>query len=97
LPDLVVDYSLLESTAGSLNLLIEEFTNASKIVNSAQDAVGDPSLIAALDAFAGNWAVHREDMLTSMQSVYQMATKSHKAYVAADDRLAQDIRQDGGK
>jgi hypothetical protein len=97
LPDLVVDYSLLESTAGSLNLLIEEFTNASKIVDSYQDAVADHDLLMALDAFANNWAVHRQDLLTSMQSVYQMATKGHHAYVAADDKLAQDIRQDGGK
>lgn len=93
MPDLVVDYNLLESTAGSLNLLIEEFKNASKIVNSYQGEIGDPNLIAALDAFAGNWAVHRDDMLSSMQSVYEMATKSHKAYVDSDDKLAQDIRK----
>ena len=95
--DLVVDFNLLESTAGSLGLLIEEFTNASKIVNSYQTAIGDPDLVAALDAFAGNWAVHRQDLLTSMQSVHDMATKSHKAYVSTDDKLAQDLRQGGSK
>lgn len=93
MPDLFVDFSLLESTAGSLNMLIEEFSNATKIVNSYQDAVADHDLLMALDAFASNWAVHREDMVNSMQAVYQMATESHKAYLDTDDKLAQDIRQ----
>lgn len=93
MPDLFVDFSLLESTAGSLNMLIEEFSNASKIVNSYQNDIGDPDLIAALDAFAGNWAVHRDDLVKSMQAVYQMATESHKAYLGTDDKLARDIQQ----
>lgn len=94
--DLVVDYNLLESTAGSLSLLIEEFTNASKIVKSYQSAIGDPDLVGALNDFASDWQVHREDLLSSMKSVYQMATQSHKAYVDADDKLAQDIRKGSG-
>jgi hypothetical protein len=95
--DLVVDYNLLESTAGSLNLLMGEFKNASKIVTSYQSSIGDPDLVGALDEFASDWQVHRDQLLSSMQSVYDMATKSHKAFVEADDKLAQDIRKGGGK
>jgi hypothetical protein len=40
--DLVVDLGLLEQTAGSLSMLIEEFSNASKIVSSAQGSVAEP-------------------------------------------------------
>jgi uncharacterized protein YukE len=69
--DLEVDLGLLERTAGSLSMLIEEFDNCSKIVNSAQASVGDPALVAALDSFAGNWTAHREDLLSSMQAVLQ--------------------------
>jgi hypothetical protein len=93
--DLEVDLGLLERTAGSLSMLIEEFGNCSKIVNSAQASAGDPALVAALDSFAGNWTVHREDLLSSMQAVYKMTTESHRAYIATDDSLARDIRQDG--
>lgn len=93
--DLEVDLGLLERTAGALSMLIEEFNNCSKIVNSAQAAVGDPALVAALESFAGNWTVHRENLLSSMQSVYRMATDSHKAYIDTDDSLARDIRADG--
>lgn len=90
--DLVVDLGLLEQTAGSLSMLIEEFSNASKIVSSAQGSVAEPILVTALDDFANDWSVHRQDLLSSMQTVYKMATESRKAYIATDDRLAQDLR-----
>jgi hypothetical protein len=92
--DLVVDLGLLESTAGALSMLIEEFSNASGIVTSYHGAVGEPTLVAALQAFADNWKAHREDLLSSMDAVYKMATKSHEAYIATDDKLAQDLKKD---
>jgi hypothetical protein len=91
--DLVVDLGLLEQTAGSLSMLIEEFSNASKIVSSAQGSVAEPILVTALDDFANDWAVHRQDLLSSMQTVYKMATESRRAYIATDDKLAQDLRE----
>jgi hypothetical protein len=91
--DLVVDLGLLEQTAGSLSMLIEEFSNASKIVSSAQGSVAEPVLVTALDDFANDWSVHRQYLLSSMQTVYKMATESRKAYIATDDRLAQDLRE----
>jgi hypothetical protein len=91
--DLVVDLGLLEQTAGSLSMLIEEFSNASKIVSSAQGSVAEPILVTALDDFANDWSVHRQDLLSSMETVYKMATESRKAYIATDDRLVQDLRE----
>ena len=91
--DLVVDLGLLEQTAGSLSMLIEEFSNASKIVSSAQGSVAEPVLVTALDDFANDWSVHRQDLLSSMQTVYKMATESRKAYIATDDKLARDLRE----
>lgn len=92
--DLVVDLGLLASTAGALSMLIEEFSNASQIVTSYQEAVGDPALVSALEAFADDWQVHRQDLLSSMESVYKMATQSRRAYIATDDKLAQDLKMD---
>jgi hypothetical protein len=90
-PDLKVDLSLLESTAGSLGMLTEEFKNAKSIVDGYDAAIGSHTVSSALDDFADNWKVHRDDLLKTMDAVYQMATESHKAYVDADDHLAQDI------
>jgi len=93
--DLVVNLSLLDSTAGALSMLIEEFQNASQIVKGSQSQIGDQTLINALDDFAGDWEVHRQDLLSSMEAVYQMATKSHKAYIDTDDKLARELRKQG--
>ena len=68
--------------------------DTSKIVTSYQGAVGDPTLISALQAFAGDWQVHRQDLLSSMEAVYKMATQSRKAYITTDDKLAQDLKKD---
>jgi hypothetical protein len=95
--DLVVDLGLLESTAGALSMLIEEFSNASKIVSASQGQIAELTLVGALDDFANDWSVHRQDLLSSMQSVYKMATESHKAYIAADDKLAQELLKQGVK
>jgi hypothetical protein len=92
--DLVVDLGLLESTAGALSMLMEEFSNASRIVDDYAGEIGEPALISALDSFAGNWKAHRGKLLSSMESVYKMATESHQAYLQADDRLARDIKGD---
>jgi hypothetical protein len=95
--DLVVDLDLLARTAGGLSVLIEEFSNASKIVGASQSQITEPTLIGALDDFASDWSVHRQDLLSSMQSVYKMATESRKAYIDTDDKLAQELRSQGVK
>ena len=92
--DLHVSLGMLESTAGSLSMLMEEFKNASTIVNDYHGAIGEPKLISALDDFAGNWQVHRQQLLQSMQAVYDMVTKSHEAYLDTDSKLASDIKTD---
>jgi hypothetical protein len=90
--DLVVDLSLLEQTADELGVLITEFSGASAIVTNSSGSVGDPSLVAALEEFAGDWRVHREQLLTSMEAVHQMADKSHRSYLETDDKLAAQLR-----
>lgn len=93
--DLLVDLGLLEQTAGELGVLIGEFGNASAIVASSSNSVGDPDLVSALEEFASDWRVHREKLLSSMQAAHQMADKSHRAYIETDDKLAQQLRGDG--
>jgi hypothetical protein len=93
-PDLEVNLSLLESTAGALSMLIEEFSNASDIESSSEAAVGEKKLVGALHSFVSNWKAHRADMIKEMQDVYKMATQSHQAYLDTDDKLAKDIKAD---
>jgi nucleoid-associated protein YejK len=92
--DLVVDLSMLQETAGSLGMLIEEFNRASQIVDDNRGAIGENALLHALDDFVDNWKVHRDELLESMKAVYDMATQSHDGYIQVDNELAQAIAQD---
>lgn len=91
-PDLTVDLGLLETTAGSLGMLMEEFTNAKDIVGGYEAAIGAPRLVHAMHKFATNWKAHREDLVHSMDAVHQMVTSSYQAFIDADNKLAHDIQ-----
>jgi hypothetical protein len=90
--DLVVPLELLEQTAGSLDLLIEEFAGAGRIVDDFHDDIGSPKVLDALHDFSGNWKTHREELLHKMVAVRDMAAKGRQAFIDADNKLAADIR-----
>ena len=87
-PDLEVDLTLLSETAGSLGILLHEFDQASNIVEDLTDDVGDNALLAELDEFVEEWKHKRQKLVESIEAVHSMATKSHTAYVKADNDLA---------
>lgn len=89
--DLEVDLDLLAETAGSLGMLVHEFDKADVIVSDAAGAVGRNELLDELHDFVSEWKHKREKLLDSLQAVYEMATKSHQAYVDADNHLASSI------
>lgn len=89
--DLVVDLGLLESTDHSLGVLFNEFKDASKIISD--HPVGVPALAAALDQFASDWNVHRNDLLNSIDKVRKLAAEGHKQFRATDNKLASSVPQ----
>lgn len=89
--DLEVDLDLLGETAGSLGMLLHEFSRASAIVETAEDAVGRNELLDELRAFVSDWRHKRELLIESVDAVYRMATRSREAYVEADNHLARSI------
>lgn len=94
--DLVVDLTLLEDTDRSLGVLANEFKDASAIVGGYRADIGAPVLIGALDQFADDWAVHREQLLSSIQAVRELASQGHQQFRATDDKLARDVRGQAG-
>jgi hypothetical protein len=90
--DLVVNLDMVQSTANTLNNLANEFNNASQIVGDA--AIGDDTIDSALGNFTGNWKVHRESLVSSMQSVQKMASQSYQDYTTTDSKLASELQKD---
>ena len=89
--DLEVDLDLLGETAGSLAMLMHEFTKAANLVHDAEAAVGRNPLLDEMREFVDEWKHRRELLIESLDAVHQMATKSREAYVQTDNALARSL------
>lgn len=90
--DLEVDLDLLGETAGSLGMLLHEFERAAAIVEDAGSAIGRNALLEEMREFVDEWQHNRKKLLTSLQAVYEAATKSREAYIRTDNDLASSIQ-----
>jgi hypothetical protein len=89
--DISVDLDMLNQTATQLNTLVNDFSNAAKIVSGAD--IDDPTIGKALDNFTGDWKVRVGDLISSMQSVQKMASQGYQDYTSTDTKLAQSLTQ----
>jgi hypothetical protein len=90
---LKVDMGMLADTAGELRGLVSEFNGVGRFGDDSSSAVGHPSVIDALDEFAGNWKRHRQKLTKHLDAVAQMAADSEKTYRETDDKLAHTIEK----
>jgi flagellar hook-associated protein FlgK len=98
--DLEVDLDLLGETAGSLGMLMHEFTRAADIVEDAEAAIGRNALLEEMRTFVSEWKHNRQKLIESIDAVYKMADQSRQAYIEADNQLAhsiQDATQEGAR
>lgn len=92
---LKVDLGMLADTAGELRGLVSEFNGVARFGDDSSSAVGHPSVVDALDEFAGNWRRHREKLVKHLDAVAQMAADSERTYRETDDKLADSLEQAG--
>jgi hypothetical protein len=93
--DISVDLDMLNQTATQLTTLVNDFSNAGKIVSGAD--IGDPTIGGALNNFTGDWKVKVGDLISSMQSVQKMASQGYQGYTATDNQLASDLKNGGSQ
>lgn len=89
--DLVVDLSLLDSTDRALGVLANEFKDASAIMSGYADGIGAPVLVSALDQFCTDWNAHREQLLSSIRNVRELASQGSAQFRATDDTLTRHL------
>jgi hypothetical protein len=94
--DLVVGLSLLDSTGQALGVLASEFKNASAIVSGHAGGIGAPALIVALDQFCTDWKVRREQLLSAIGDVRELARAGSAQFRATDATLARQLRSGPG-
>ena len=90
--DLVVNLSLLDSTDYALGVLASEFKDASATLSGYADGIGAPTLIAALDQFCTDWKAHREQLLSSISDVRELAKQGSAQFRATDASLSSHLQ-----
>ena len=88
MPDLKVDYQLLESTERTLSSLVSEFQNMQAQEAAYDGAMGSGPIAAAMNGFATNWNDNKKSLVSSMQTLGKMVSETAARFKATDTKLA---------
>jgi N-acetylglucosamine-6-phosphate deacetylase len=82
-----VDPDLLDQVAGQLGEIASALRSADARAREDRGVLGHGGLASAMAEFVGNWRVHRERLLSSVEAHQKMASHSADAYRRLDDQL----------
>jgi hypothetical protein len=88
-PDLVVDYALLEQVENTLNSLKGEFDGINAVPQAAD--WGHGGIASAMGDFASNWSQHRERLVASMGAMAKHARDTRTGTEQWDTTTAQQV------
>ena len=88
MPDLKVDYQLLESTERTRSSLVSEFQNMQAQESAYDWALGSGPIASAMNGFATNWNDNKKSLLNSMQTLGKMVSETVQHFKATDAKLA---------
>ncbi|EPD55772.1 hypothetical protein [Streptomyces sp. HGB0020] len=86
--DLVVDSTLLTTSAKQLKAIQREFRDLGEWKDDIRSAVGATELKKAMTDFIDNWDDNRKRLLESLESVGKMVEGTRDAFTGLDDELA---------
>ncbi|MFI9727009.1 hypothetical protein ACIRG8_12180 [Streptomyces sp. NPDC102359] len=86
--DLVVDFTLLSTSAKQLKSLRTEFRELDDWKDDVGSAVGAPEMKAAMTDFVDNWDDNRKRLLESLQTVGRMVEGTRDAFRGLERNLA---------
>jgi hypothetical protein len=92
MPDLKVDYQLLESTERTLSSLVSEFQNMQAQESAYDGAMGSGPIAAAMNGFATNWNDNKTSLISSMQTLGKMVSETVQQFKNTDTKLATSQR-----
>ena len=92
MPDLKVDYQLLESTERTLSSLVSEFQNMQAQEAAYDGAMGSGPIAAAMNGFATNWNDNKKSLVSSMQTLGKMVSETAAQFKATDTKLTASQR-----
>ncbi|HWG15787.1 MAG TPA: hypothetical protein VG268_21185 [Streptosporangiaceae bacterium] len=93
MPDLKVEFDLLDSAEKTLTNLTSEFQNIKAQESGYEGAMGSGDIAGALGSFSGNWDYHRDKLVGSMQALGKMVAESRKQFHETDNKLASSLKK----
>lgn len=90
MPDLIVD-ATLDDTNRDLKRIKDEFENASKRADQTARIWGQRDVERAMDEFADNWRVHRDDILEGLGKLSERVEQACATWSDADKQLASSL------
>lgn len=95
MPDLIVDASL-DDTNRDLKSIKDEFTDASKRADQTASIWGQRDVSRAMDEFADNWRVHREEILERLGKLSERVDQVCSTWSDADKQLTSSLETSEG-
>jgi hypothetical protein len=92
LPDLEVDLAGLDAFARRLDRICDALQGAENALRGHDDALGDGTVVSALDRFEDRWRDGREKIEENAATLSTMVTESVATYRKADNDLASSLR-----
>ncbi|MBT3167374.1 hypothetical protein HTV80_30400 [Streptomyces sp. Vc74B-19] len=86
--DLVVDFTLLSTSAKQLKVIRTEFKDLDDWKDDVGSVVGAPEMKAAMTDFVDNWDDNRKRLLESLQTVGKMVEGTRDAFRGLEKSLA---------
>jgi hypothetical protein len=68
--------------------LAGEFQNATELADGYAAALGSAQLASALNSFASNWSIHRQQLIDDLSKEADLADTAVAAYHGTDEQLA---------
>lgn len=96
-PDLRVDYGLLDGSSRRLQQMKSFFDGIQDWDRSCDSAWGSGAIASAMSgSFAGNWNVHRKELVSSMDSLSELCDQAVVQFQNADGTMARKLTGHGG-
>ena len=94
-PDLIVDYQVLEQSEQLLARLNQQISAGTGASVAADSDWGFGGVVSAMGGFHGDWSYHRQQILGRMEALHTMARQSRQAFQDADADLASQLASAG--
>jgi hypothetical protein len=89
-----VDLPTLQRTADALGAVSGALRTTDDPAGRDRDVLGHPALVGAMEDFTGNWRIHREQLISSVDAHEKMVRAAVQGHQELDRGLAQSIAPD---